>query len=50
MAISHSAHGVLPLRIARYIEPFSLMVAQLAYEGAGGPEVAYRVLRYGKES
>jgi hypothetical protein len=31
-----------PLRIARYIEPFSLLVAQLAYEGDKGPEVAYR--------
>jgi 8-hydroxy-5-deazaflavin:NADPH oxidoreductase len=30
-----------PLRIARYIEPFSLLVAQLAYEGEGGPELAY---------
>jgi predicted dinucleotide-binding enzyme len=31
-----------PLRIARYIEPFGLLVAQLAYEGKRGPEVAYR--------
>jgi len=31
-----------PLRIARYIEPFTLLVAQLAYEGDGGPELAYR--------
>jgi predicted dinucleotide-binding enzyme len=31
-----------PLHIARYIEPFSLLVAQLAYEGDKGPEVAYR--------
>lgn len=31
-----------PLRIARYTEPFALLVAQLAYEGAGGPELAYR--------
>jgi 8-hydroxy-5-deazaflavin:NADPH oxidoreductase len=30
------------LRIARYTEPFSLLVAQLAYEGSGGPELAYR--------
>ena len=27
-----------PLRIARYTEPFALLVAQLAYEGKGGPE------------
>jgi predicted dinucleotide-binding enzyme len=31
-----------PLRIARYFEPFALLVAQLAYEGGDGPEVAYR--------
>jgi len=31
-----------PLRIARYTEPFALLVAQLAYEGDGGPELAYR--------
>ena len=37
-----------PLRIARYIEPFTLLVGQLAYEGKGGPEVAYRFERFGK--
>jgi len=31
-----------PLRIARYTEPFALLVAQLAYEGTEGPELAYR--------
>ncbi|HEV2719255.1 MAG TPA: NADPH-dependent F420 reductase [Thermoanaerobaculia bacterium] len=31
-----------PLRIARYTEPFALLVAQLAYEGKRGPELAYR--------
>jgi predicted dinucleotide-binding enzyme len=36
------------LRIARYTEPFGLLVAQLAYEGEGGPELAYRFERYGK--
>jgi 8-hydroxy-5-deazaflavin:NADPH oxidoreductase len=35
-----------PLRIARYTEPFALLVAQLAYEGEGGPELAYRFERY----
>jgi predicted dinucleotide-binding enzyme len=35
-----------PLRIARYMEPFSLLVAQLAYEGEGGPELAYRFERF----
>ena len=35
-----------PLRIARYTEPFALLVAQLAYEGNDGPELAYRFERY----
>ena len=34
-----------PLRMARYFEPFALLVAQIAYEGKGGPEVAYRFER-----
>ena len=34
-----------PLRIARYTEPFALLVAQLAYEGDEGPELAYRFAR-----
>jgi 8-hydroxy-5-deazaflavin:NADPH oxidoreductase len=37
-----------PLRIARYTEPFALLVAQLAYEGKGGPELAYRFECLGK--
>jgi 8-hydroxy-5-deazaflavin:NADPH oxidoreductase len=35
-----------PLRIARYAEPFTMLIAQLAYEGKGGPELAYRFQRY----
>jgi hypothetical protein len=35
-----------PLRIARYLEPFTLLVAQLAYEGRGGPALAYRFERF----
>ena len=31
-----------PLRIARYTEPFALLVARLAYEGDRGPAMAYR--------
>jgi 8-hydroxy-5-deazaflavin:NADPH oxidoreductase len=31
-----------PLRMARYTEPFALLVGQLAYEGGKGPEVVYR--------
>ena len=35
-----------PLRVARYIEPFTLLVARLAYEGDGGPALAYRFERF----
>jgi predicted dinucleotide-binding enzyme len=37
-----------PLRIARFTEPFTMLVAQLAYERTGGPELAYRFERFGK--
>ena len=37
-----------PLRITRYLEPFSLAMAQLAYEAEEGPEIAYRIERFGK--
>jgi len=30
-----------PLKIARYLEPFTLLIAQLAYEGRRGPKLAY---------
>ncbi len=36
-----------PLQVARYTEPFALLIAQLAYEGEGGPELAYRFERFG---
>jgi len=36
-----------PLRIARYTEPFTLLIARLAYEGDEGPELAYRFERFG---
>jgi 8-hydroxy-5-deazaflavin:NADPH oxidoreductase len=35
-----------PLRIARYAEPFTMLIAQLAYEGEEGPELAYRFERF----
>jgi len=38
-----------PLRIARYTEPFTLLIARLAYEGEAGPELAYRFERFGKK-
>jgi len=37
-----------PLRSARYLEPFTLAMAQLAYEGDGGPRLAYRIERFGR--
>ena len=39
-----------PLAVARYTEPFTLLVAQLAYEGDEGPELAYRFERYEERS
>jgi len=38
-----------PLRVARYTEPFTLLIAQLAYEGDEGPELAYRFVRFGSK-
>jgi len=35
-----------PLPVARYTEPFTLLIARLAYEGDGGPELAYRFVRF----
>jgi 8-hydroxy-5-deazaflavin:NADPH oxidoreductase len=35
-----------PLRIARYTEPFALLMGQLAYEGSDGPELAYSFERF----
>jgi predicted dinucleotide-binding enzyme len=35
-----------PLRVARYLEPFTLLMGQLAYEGTEGPEIAYRFERF----
>jgi predicted dinucleotide-binding enzyme len=35
-----------PLRMARYTEPFTLLIAQLAYETSAGPQLAYRFERF----
>jgi 8-hydroxy-5-deazaflavin:NADPH oxidoreductase len=37
-----------PLRMARHTEPFTMLIAQLAYETKGGPELAYRFERFKK--
>ena len=34
------------LQVARYAEPLGLLIAQLAYEGEDGPELAYRFERF----
>lgn len=47
-AVGFDAVDAGPLQIARYTEPFALLVAQLAYEGEGGPELAYRFQRFGE--
>ena len=39
-----------PLRIARYLEPFTLLVAQLAYETNRGARLAYRFEWKGKKA
>jgi 8-hydroxy-5-deazaflavin:NADPH oxidoreductase len=35
-----------PLRMARYTEPLAVLVAELAYGGTEGPELAYRFERF----
>ena len=35
------------MQIARYIEPFAMLIGQLAYEGEEGPELAYHFERFG---
>jgi predicted dinucleotide-binding enzyme len=35
-----------PLKMARHTEPFTMLVAKLAYEGDGGPALAYRFEQY----
>jgi predicted dinucleotide-binding enzyme len=37
-----------PLQIARYTEPFALLMGQLAYGGTNGPQLAYRFEWFGK--
>jgi predicted dinucleotide-binding enzyme len=36
-----------PLKMARYMEPFTLLIAQLAYETRRGPNLAYRFEKFG---
>ena len=39
-----------PLEVARYTEPFTLLMAKLAYEGNDGPALAYRFEPYEERS
>jgi predicted dinucleotide-binding enzyme len=39
-----------PLEMARPAEPFTLLIAKLAYEGDGGPALAYRFEQYEERS
>jgi predicted dinucleotide-binding enzyme len=37
------------LRVARYTEPFALLMGELAYGGTAGPELAYKFERFQRE-
>jgi hypothetical protein len=36
--------------MARHLEPFTLLIAQIAYEGDAGPAIAYRFEEYQETS
>lgn len=36
-----------PLRTARFVEPFAMVTAELAYEQPGGPKLTYRFSKFG---
>ena len=42
--------GAGPLEVARYLEPFTMLVAKLAYEGDDGPALAYRFEHFEERS
>jgi len=44
------AVDVGPLRIARYTEPFALLVGEIAFNGQGGPEIRYRFERFNESA
>jgi predicted dinucleotide-binding enzyme len=45
-ALGFNPVDVGALKIARYIEPFSLLMGEIAYEGKQGPQMAYRLERF----
>ena len=42
--------SMLALRMARYTEPFALLVGEIAHNGQGGPETAYRFERFNESA
>jgi len=65
LAIAHTSSGaeelakkvpgfapvdVGPLRMARYMEPFTLLIARIAYDGDGGPAIGYRFDEFEEKS
>ena len=44
--VGFEPEDVGPLQISRYTEPFTLLIAKLAYEVDGGPALAYRFERF----
>lgn len=48
--VGFDAIDVGGLKIARYLEPFALLMAQVAYEGDDGPEMTYRFDRFAARS
>src|ERR1041384_98718 len=46
--VGYEPLDVGPLRMARTLEPFTLLIAKLAYETKLGPELIYRFERLGK--
>ena len=44
--VGFDPEDVGPLRVARQLEPFTMLIARLAYEGKGGPALAYRFERF----
>jgi hypothetical protein len=45
-----SRRPVTSTEVARYTEPFTLLIAKLAYEGESGPALAYRFEHFEERS